>query len=587
MGSSHVDEIVDLVYAWIELVRREGVRGWHYDEVARMQGLGFRFQEESLPRSAVVAAAERLADYPPRDVLRAPYLMESFDESEIRRYLNHLDPDNSLVSLSGPDVEGDRTEPVFDVPWRAGPGMRPRPVDAAFALPDPNPYLPEDLDLIAAPDSPEAPVRLRTGNAVEAWHAPDTEFGTPRARVSLTMRPAEPFDADDVVLATLHAELAEDAMNAHAYPARLAGLGYGLGVQWNGFRLRVSGDHDKLPRLFDDVLKRFVGMEVDAGKFAIARRELLKGYANLSRERPYRQVGDALSRLLHPHVLPTDALEAAATRATPETLAAWRKDHLMGMGATLFVHGNLREEEVRELAANAQQSLGIIELPHDIPIARRMQGSRRFKHAVDHDDAVYALYIQGESEDIEERARVDLIGRMLTARYFRELRTERQLGYVVQAYPYPLARHAAIAFIVQASKVGAMEVEAQTQLFIEEQRAWFRSLSVADLDEYKKGYINVLTQADRNNAQRASRLLGDLDRRVLTFDYTRQIADAVARLEPGDVANAYEELVDPARGNRLTVYSPGKPGAAPTDGESIASIMAFKRGVDAPAASVR
>ncbi|MXY57703.1 MAG: hypothetical protein F4029_09910 [Gammaproteobacteria bacterium] len=582
LGARHVDEIVDLLYAWIDLVRRRGVQVWHYDEVARMQGLAFRFQEERSPTGAVISAAERLADYPPQDVLRAPYVMESFDESVIHQYLDHLDPGNSLVSLSGPDVEGDRVESVFGVPWRAGPGMWPRAVDAPLALPSPNPYLPQNLDLIAASGSPETPVRLQTGTAVETWHAPDTEFGTPRARVSLTLRPAEPFDADDVVLATLHAELTDDALNARAYPARLAGLGYGIGTQWTGFRLRVSGYNDKLPVLFNDVLEGFVGMEVDAGKFAIARRELQKGYANLSRERPYRQIADALSRLIHPHVLPTDALEAAATRATPETLAAWRKDRLTGMGATLFVHGNLHEAEARALAVNTQHRLGIVELPHEIPMARRMQGSRRFEHAVDHDDAVYALYIQGESEDIEERARVDLIGRMLSARYFKELRTERQLGYVVQAYPYAIARHAAIAFMVQASKASTTEVETLTKAFIEEQRAWFRSLSVADLDEYKSGYINVLTRADRNNAERASRLLGDLDRRVLTFDYNRQIADAVARLEPADIAETYERLIDPTRGNRLTVYSRGKPGMAPKDGIPIASIMAFKGGEDAP-----
>ena len=582
VGASHVEEIVDLLYAWIDLIRRRGVHGWRYEEVARRQELGFRFQEESSPGNAVINAAERLPEYPPQDVLRAPYLMESFDESVIHRYLDHLVPDNSLVSLSGPDVEGDRTEPVFGVPWRTGPGMRPRSVDVQLVVPEPNPYLPEDLNLVTPPESPVIPVVLATDTSVETWHAPDTEFGTPRARVYLTLRPAEPFGPDDVVLATLHAELAEDAMNARAYPARLAGLGYGIGVQWTGFRLSVSGYHDKLPLLFDEVLGAFVATKVDARKFAVAQQEILKSYANVARERPYQQIGDTLSRLVHPHVLPIDVLKAAAERATPESLAAWRKERLLGMGATLFAHGNLHEAEVRALAANAQQRLGIIELPHQIPMARRIQGSRWFEHSVDHDDAVYALYIQGESEAIEERARIDLIGRMLTARYFTALRTERQLGYVVQAYPYPIARHAAIAFTVQASKAGVAEVEALTHAFLEEQRGWFRGLAVADLDEYKSGYINLLTRADRNNAQRASRLLGDLDGRILTFDYTRQIADAVARLEPRDVVDAYERLIDPAPGNRLTVYSRGKPDTAPADGEPIASIMAFKRVEEAP-----
>ena len=121
------------------------------------------------------------------------------------------------------------------------------------------------------------------------------------------------------------------------------------------------------------------------------------------------------------------------------------------------------------------------------------------------------------------------------------------------------------------------EIEALTNAFLEEQRAWFRTLSKDELEVRKSGYIAALTRADRNNYRRASRLLGNLSMRVLTFDYGQQLADAVARLEPSDVADAYDALVDPARGNRLTVFSRGKPGTAPIDGEPIDSIMAFKR----------
>ena len=582
-GWSHVEEIVSLLHAWIDLVRESGIQAWRYEETARLLKLRFRFLEESSPTRTVTNAAERLAYFPARDLLRAPYLMESFDAALIRRYVDHLVPENSLVSMSGPDVEGDRTEPVFDVPWREGPAIPARAVDAPLALPEPNPYVPTDLELAFAAVPPAIPTAIDTDDAVETWHAPDTEFGAPRARAYLTLRSPEPFGPDDVVLATLHAELVDDAMNARSYPARLAGLSSDVAPTWTGFRIRVSGYHDKLPLLYEDALTTFVDTDVDPRKFAVARQSLLEGYANQSRKRPYQQIGDALSRLLHPHPFPIKALQAAASRVTPEALADWREDRLMGMAATLFVHGNLGEEEARELASAAQQTLAIVELPHEMPVVRRIDSSRQFESSVDHDDAVYALYIQGESEAIEERARVDLIGRMLGSRYFTALRTERQLGYVVQAYPYPLARHAAIAFMVQASKVGVNEVEALTRDFLEDQRTWFRSVSAADLEEHKTGYINLLTQADRNNARRASRLLGNLETRILTFDYRQQLADAVRRLEPAELADAYDALIDPSRGNRLIVFSRGKTGAVPEDGEPIAAIDEFKRQASSPA----
>ena len=97
---AHVEEIVDLTYAWIDLIRREGVAAWRYREDARLADLDFRFQDPTTPVAAVIDAAEALADYAPEDVLRHSYLMERFDEPLIRRFLGFLTPENSLVSIS-------------------------------------------------------------------------------------------------------------------------------------------------------------------------------------------------------------------------------------------------------------------------------------------------------------------------------------------------------------------------------------------------------------------------------------------------------------------------------------------------------
>ena len=574
-GAPRIAEIVDLTYAWIDLIRRDGIAAWRYREQARRAHLGFRFQEQTAPAAAVTAAAEALADYPVEDVLRHDYLLEAFDESLTHEFLAYLSPDNALVSISGPDVDGDRVEPVFGTAWRSGPPLLPREVSSPLELPGPNPYLPEDLDLALEPSPPAKPKKLATGTAVETWYAADTEFRTPTARVDLQLRGAEPFTPDDVVLATLHAELVEDSMNARAYAAGQAGLIHAVNPTWTGLRIYVGGYSDNLAVLFEDAVDAFVGPALDAEKFAVARTELAKAYANQKLRRPHEQVVDTVYRLLHPRLWPLDALLDAARRATPATLSAWRRTRLNGMGATLLVHGNLFEDDARALAVLAQERLGVVELEHVLPTARRLAGSRRFAHDVDHDDAAYALYVQGASDAIEERARIGLIGRMLGARYFTALRTERQLGYIVQAYAFPIARHPGIACVVQASKAGAGEVEALTRAFLDAQRTWFHGLSAAELEEHKSGYVGALTRLDRNNHERISRLVADLSGRVITFDERQRLASAVARLTPLEVADAYEALIDPSRGNRLTVYSPGIAGTAAQDGAPVLSMEAF------------
>ena len=579
-GKPHIAEIVDLTYAWIGLVRRAGISRWRYREDARGAALRFRFPETATPTATVIRAAEALPHYPPEDVLRHPYLMEAFDEPLIRRFLAHLVPENALVSISGPDVDGDRIEPVFGTAWRMGPAMLPRDVEAPLVLPGPNRYLPEDLDLALEPDPPARPVLLPTGTVVETWHAPDTQFRTPAARVDLQLRAAEPMTPADVVLATLHAELVDDSMNSHTYPARLAGLTYAVRASWTGLRVYVGGFHDKLALLLEDVLDAFVASRVDPDRFAAARATLTEAYANQKLRRPHEQVKETIYHLLHPGVWPVDDLLNALSRATPETLAAWRRMRLTGMGATLLVHGNLLEEDARSLAALVQRKLDIVELPHKLPNARRLEGSRRYEHAVDHDDAAYVLYLQGARDGIDERARIGLIGRMLAARYFTALRTERQLGYIVQAYALPIARRPGIAFVVQAPTAGAREIETLTRTFLEEQRGWFAGLSAAEFGQYRTGYVATVSGSDRNNHDRVSRLIGDLAARVLTFDERERLAEAASRLTRAEVAAGYGALIDPGAGNRLTVYSPGVADTAPGDGAPVSSMEAFRQELD-------
>ncbi len=575
-GEPYVAEIVDLTYAWIALIRHAGISRWRYREHARGVDLAFRFRETPTPTTTVIRAAEALPHYPPEDVLRHRHLMKAFDERLIRRFLADLTPENALVSISGPDIDGDRVEPVFGTAWRRGPAMAPREIDAPLALPGPNPYLPEDLVLGLEPGPPTAPVLISTDTAVETWHAPDTEFRTPTARVDLQLRVAEPMTPDDVVLATVHAELVKDTMNPHTYPARLAGLAYSVRASWTGLGIYVGGFHDNLPLLLEDLLDAFAKPNVDPRQFAAAHAALAKGYANQKVRRPHEQVTETIHHLLYPGVWPADDLLDALRRATPETLEAWRRTRLAEMGATLLVHGNLLESDARALATFVQRRLGIVELPRTLPSARRLEGSRRYEHAVDHDDAAYALYLQGASDDVDERARIGLIGRMLGGRYFTALRTERQLGYIVQVYALPIAWHPGIACVVQASTAGAQEIETLTQTFLEDQRRWFAGLSAAEFEQYKTGYVATLSGADRNNLDRVSRLMGNLAGRVLTFDERERLADAVSRLTHAEVAAGYARLIDPARGNRLTVHSPGIANTAPGDGVPVASLEAFR-----------
>ena len=569
-GQPHADEIIGLVYAWIDKIRNDGIAAWRYREIANMSDVAFRFQEQGSPIGTVVSAVEDLVHYPPEDLLRASYLMESFDEAVIRDYLDRLVPENSLVSFAGPDIEGDLLEPMFDVTYRVGPGITPVEVEAAFALPEPNPYLPEDLALTIPPGPFTPPVALDTDSGIELWHAPDTEFRTPRASVGLRVWPESALQGPgDNALAALYSRLVKQALNARAYASRMAGIGYRVRSTWSGIDIAVWGYHDNLDILFDDILDTFADTPIDPGSFAVARTEQIKTYANMRFRHPYVQAANVIGQTLHSDIWAWEELLEAARNTTPAALEAWRREKRRGVSATLLVHGNLATRDARNFATIAARHLAVSNVVPELSVAQVLDGARHIERDVDHDDAVYLLYLQGDAPTLAERARLGLLGRMLGPRYFTALRTEQQRGYIVQAYRHSIERHPGIVFAVQSPGTDAAGLEAATAAFIEAQREWLREIPQDELEEHKRGHIAALTRRDRNLMDRFWRLRRDLDDRVLTFDSMERLADAVAELDATALSVAYERLIDPARGNRLTAFSRGAFESAPTASESV------------------
>ncbi len=160
---------------------------------------------------------------------------------------------------------------------------------------------------------------------------------------------------------------------------------------------------------------------------------------------------------------------------------------------------------------------------------------------------------------------------MLNDRYFTAFAADDDQTYVAHARALPIARLPGVMF-VQFSETDAEELETRTQAFLDEQRSWLRELSEAELEEYKSRCIETLPPLDRNNRDRMARLARNLAARVLTFDERDQFVRAVRQLTVAEIADAYDSLVDPSRGNRLTVYSPGPAGTVPQDGMLVSSV---------------
>eukprot|EP00119_Amphimedon_queenslandica_P006468 XP_011407412.1 PREDICTED: insulin-degrading enzyme-like [Amphimedon queenslandica] len=269
-GLSNVEGIVAAVFAKIDLIRKEGVEKRHYEEIALGPRLAFLHIEKTQASHLARRLAASLRRYPIEELNSAPYRFDGLDADLERAYLDAMLPESALLTVAAEEVEVDSTAPYYETAYRLRriePTLIERwsaaeaAIDAEhpFSLPEENPYLPEELDLIEADPSASSsfPQKILSRPGFELWHLADTEFKKPKAYFFLSFRsPLSAASPRNAMLTELLTYMAEESLNDISRQIALAGQSRSLGAHHRGIEARISGWSDKQLPLIERGEKR-------------------------------------------------------------------------------------------------------------------------------------------------------------------------------------------------------------------------------------------------------------------------------------------------------------------------------------------
>ncbi|KAK9862426.1 hypothetical protein WJX84_001898 [Apatococcus fuscideae] len=119
--------VVELLFNYISLLRREGPQKWVYDELAEVAKTKFQFQEEEDAVEYVERLASDMFMYKPPHILNGEFLHDSFDTRLIEELLVHMKPSQARI-----DVQTSAFERLSQG-WKSRGGCRPG-VEPWFSL---------------------------------------------------------------------------------------------------------------------------------------------------------------------------------------------------------------------------------------------------------------------------------------------------------------------------------------------------------------------------------------------------------------------------------------------------------------------
>lgn len=571
-GDANWSTIVSMVFGQLELIKNEGLQSWIHEESKKLSTLAFEFAEPSAPRSTVISMAERLRHYPAENVLNGPYLVGEFDVSALGTALEKLTPDNLVIVRTSPRVETNARSQYYDTPYRTltlggnqVASWRNALPDAQAALPEPNPFIPDDTSVVA-PAYVESslyehtPKRITIDEGKTVWFEQDDAFNTPKTDIHLLIGSNYPQTNTAARLATiLYLQLVNDSLNELRYAASLADASYSISLTDEGVLLRLYGFQDKLPLLLDTLALEIIDHTIDPARFELLKANYLRRLNNSQDDAVTRQVTRRLNEwMVSPSATLNEQIQAL-TSITIDDLITARETLLRESELTFLIHGNLLEAQASELAERIDQLIpqqGRGEALREVALLPNRDFLNTLR--IDHNDSAYLKMYQANDSSLREHALFALLAEVINAPYYNELRTQEQLGYVVFAQPYTLNNLPGAVFYVQSPTTDPALIQLYSDRFMSRFGQTLANMGDSAFLDYKQGLRSRLREPSRNLYELSDRYWRDITQGSLHFNSRERLADEVMKVSIDGFNRFYRARIIGDDARSLTLHQIGR-----------------------------
>ncbi|XP_076461437.1 insulin-degrading enzyme-like [Babylonia areolata] len=575
-GQEHVEDIITLMYQYINMLKKEGPQEWVFKECKDLSAMQFRFKDKEKPRNYVCSLSSMLQDYPMKEVLSAPYLFTEYRPELITMILNLLTPDNMRVHVSSKKFEGqtDQTEKwygthyrVDDLPSSLLEEWKSCGLHDNLRLPDRNEFIPSDFDLVPRESgNPALPEIIRDTPLSRLWYKQDDKFLKPKACISFDF--ASPYAYIDPLhanLNTLFVELFKDALNEYAYAAEIAGLGYNLVCSLYGITLEVKGYNDKLEILLKKILDRLTCFTVNPQRFDIIKEAYERGLRNFRAEQPHQHAVYYTTVIMSEVIWTKDELLSALEDVTVEKLEAFIPQLLSLVYAEGLIYGNVTKQKAIDITVMMEETLktncktkALVPSLHRKHREIQLPDGCYYVHQQGnevHNSSSLEIYYQVGMQNTESNALLELFCQVIGDQCFNVLRTQEQLGYIVFSGVRRAKGVQGLRVIIQSNRSPAY-VEGRVEAFLQKMEGEIRDMGQEDFKKHVSALVTRRLEKPKRLAVQNAKYWTEILCQQYNFDRDNVEVEFLKTVTKDDLFKFYKEKIalDAPQRHKLSVH---------------------------------
>ncbi|XP_065350636.1 insulin-degrading enzyme-like [Cloeon dipterum] len=574
-GLENVDNIVDLIFQYINLLRQEDPKEWIFKEYVEITNMSFLFKDKESPRDYVVDLVEDLLNYPIDDVLTVGYLLSEWKPDLINQVMEKLTPDNCRIRIVSKEFESiaDQTEKWYgtkykieDIPseliekWKNA-----KPIEE-LKLPKKNEFIPSSFDILPNDDNPpKYPAIIHETQFVRVWHKKDDEFLLPKSNLIIGL--TSPFAYVDplrVHFTAIYLYLVDDALTEYSYDASLASLQFGVVSSEYGLMVLIAGFNDKLDILLTKVLDTLINLEVDEKRYEIFKESYERNLKNFAAEQPYTHAGHYLGAcLVEKRWLYTELLEATKYLSF-DGLNKFIKDEFFSMmHIECLFHGNVNKAEAQKLIKLIESKLpkNVMPLfPQHLLLYRDMKledGSNYVYEVTNetHKTSCVDVLLQCPPKCTESNILLELFVQIASEPCYNELRTKEQLGYIVELTLSYNGTGQGVRILVQSDK-HPIYVDHKIEEFLLNMKSLLEKMSDEEFERHKEALAVLWLEKPKKMIQLTDLFCVEISNQTYCFDRDNIEVDFLKSITKDDVIKFYNDHIhaEGAKRRKLAVH---------------------------------
>jgi secreted Zn-dependent insulinase-like peptidase len=566
LGRAHWQDIIFEFYQAIALLRQVGIPRYLFDEY-RLQGelhLTHASPSHDMDRASVIAG--RLQNWSVEELEGLESLSVRYAPDTFEGLLEFIRPEKMQVLLTDSELSVGTQDPFYAMEYHVQALTRSDldrwshvPVNDALVFPEPNPFRPADLSLRGVTD--EGPV-LFNSPGTRLWIQTDHEFGIPKAALAINLLTHRTFTPHQVALRTLYTEAVEQAVKTVLSRASAFGYQFNLQPSQTGYSLYFSGFSDGFERFFGDVVATLGLSAVTEVEFLAIRERLLNEVEDELTEAPYGIAHDRFRSIVGGGLTLAD-LKSGLTSSTRAEVVAFANELWQG---EQFIHaaafGNITHDAAQRLLNHLKSTMKHpAVLPQEAVLLEKFVAFEKARSLVhetfveDHNHGV-EHYVSFGRTTPSKRVMLEALELLMANQFFKDLRTEGQIGYVARLKSYLSAGQCGVGVLVQSSWP-VEKVDAACLGWLAQMPKRLAAVSPESFAQVKASLLAELRKPVTTFEDKAARTFAGVFDHREHFDWKQTLVHLLEGLEQHELVSWVSHQLDPARRRLLSVYAIG------------------------------